>query len=122
MSRVFGATAHFVYGAAAVGYPSNRGGGSTVEEMMIRLNRQVDRLLGSLERMQLEEYLNYVRNWKRLLWVNFVSGLARGLGMAIGFTVLGAAAVVLLQRIVVDNIPWIGDFLAEVIRMAQKKI
>ncbi len=93
-----------------------------MEEMMIRLNRQVDRLLGSLERMQLEEYLNYVRNWKRLLWVNFVSGLARGLGMAIGFTVLGAAAVVLLQRIVVDNIPWIGDFLAEVIRMAQKKI
>lgn len=97
-------------------------GVSAMEEIMIRLNRQVDRLLGSLERMQLEEYLNYVRDWKRLLWVNFVAGLARGLGMAIGFTILGAAAVVLLQRIVVDNIPWIGDFLAEVIRMAQQKL
>ena len=36
--------------------------------------------------------------------------------------VIAAAAVVLLQRIVVDNIPWIGDFLAEVIRMAQQKL
>lgn len=89
---------------------------------MRRLTGQIDRLLCSLERMQLEEYLRYIENKRRLFRVNFLSGLARGLGSAVGFTILGAVVVVVLQHVVVENIPFIGDFLAEVIRIVQERL
>lgn len=93
-----------------------------MEEKGKRLMRQVDRLLYSLERMQLEEYLRYVCDKRRLFRVNFWSGVARGLGSAVGFTVLGAVVIVILQQIVVENIPVIGGFLAEVVRIVQERL
>lgn len=91
-------------------------------DIYVKLNAQIDRLLYSLERMQLEEYLKYVEDKRRLFWVNFWSGVARGLGTAVGFTVLGAVVIVILQNVVVDNIPLIGDFLAEVMRIVQERL
>lgn len=79
-------------------------------------------LVSQMEKLGLEEYMAYVQNRKRLLWTNFLSGVARGLGMAIGFSVLGAIAIILLQRVAVLNLPVIGEFLAEIVRMVQHKL
>ena len=82
------------------------------------LERQVDRLLAALERMHLQEYVEYVSNRKRLL----LQGMARGFGFAVGFSILGAVVVVLLRYLVVENIPLIGSFLAEVIYAVQERL
>ena len=73
-------------------------------------------LIGRLERMQLTEYLRFVNDRRRFLRVNLWAGIARGLGTAIGFTVLGAVLVVFLQWLVQRNIPLINDFLEDVVR------
>ena len=86
------------------------------------IDEQVDRLLMSLERIQFNDYFLYLNNRKRMLVSNFVSGLARGLGMAIGFTVLGAIFIVILSNLAVGNIPLIGDFLADVVRIVQERL
>lgn len=83
---------------------------------------QLERLLNNFERMELEEYLLYVNDRRRLFRNNLLIGMARGLGSAIGFTVLSAVVIVLLQHIVVENIPVIGDFLAEVVRIVQTRL
>jgi len=88
------------------------------EELVERL----ERVMVSLERMHLDEYVEYVSNRRRLLWDNLVFGMVRGLGSMLGFTVLGAVAAVILSHIVVDNIPGIGDFLAEVINAIQARM
>ena len=59
------------------------------------------------------EYVELVRNPKRLFWQNFLLGIARGFGMAIGFTILAAFVIYLLQHFLVWNLPVIGDFLAQ---------
>ena len=46
---------------------------------------------------------------------NFVAGLARGIGMALGFSLLGALIVYLLQKLALQNIPVIGEFVAGII-------
>ena len=46
----------------------------------------------------------------------------RGFGFAVGFSILGALLIVLLQRITVDNLPVIGEFLAEVIRVVERNL
>ena len=87
-----------------------------------RDRERIERLLGALERMRLEEYVEYVSNRRRLVWQNILYGLCRGLGFTLGFSVLGALLAVLLRSLVVDNIPLIGGFLAEVIRAIEARM
>lgn len=85
------------------------------------LNR-LEKLLNNFERMELDEYLNYVMNKRKLFRNNFLIGMARGLGSAVGFTLLGAIVIVLLQRLITYNIPVIGGFLAEVVKIVQNHL
>jgi hypothetical protein len=87
-----------------------------------RLARRMQELSLSLEKLQLTEYMRYLNNTWRMLGLNFLSGLARGFGMAVGFTVLGAVMITVLQRITVDNLPVIGKFLADVVRLVQDNL
>ena len=93
-----------------------------IREPMTRLERQLDRVVASLERMNFEEYLRYVDNRRKQFSVNFMAGVARGLGAAVGFSILGAMIIVILQRLVTANIPGIGGFLADVVRMVLDRI
>lgn len=87
--------------------------------MRDRLEERVDRLAGTLERMRLEEYLDHVSNRRRLVMEHILYGMARGFGFMLGFSILGAALVVILSRLAIQNVPLIGDFLAEVIAQAE---
>lgn len=89
--------------------------------MRERLEERVDKLAGILERMRLDEYLDHVSNRRRLAWNTVLFGMLRGLGFAIGFTVLGAALMVILSRLAVNNIPVIGEFLADVLAEARAR-
>lgn len=93
-----------------------------IHEPMTRLERQITRVLSSMERMHFEEYLRYVDDRRRQFMVNFTAGLARGLGAAVGFSILGAMILAILQRLVTENIPGIGGFLADIIRMVRDRI
>ena len=75
-----------------------------------------------LERLQIAEYLERQRSIRRGLLVNFGNGVMRGLGFAFGFSVLGAIAIALLRVAVLENLPGIGKFLAEVIRAAESRM
>jgi hypothetical protein len=61
------------------------------------------------------------RPW-HLLWLNLISGMARGLGMAIGFTLLGALLVYVLQRSVLQNLPIIGRVIAELVKIVERQL
>ena len=87
--------------------------------MRDRLEERIDRLAGTLERMRLEEYLDHVSDRKRLVLEHMLYGMARGFGFMLGFSILGAAVVVILSRLAIQNVPLIGDFLAEVIAQAE---
>lgn len=82
------------------------------------LEERMDRLIGTLERMRLDEYLEHIANRRRMIGQHILYGLARGFGFMLGFSVLGAAAVVILSRIAARSAPMIGDFLAEVLEQA----
>ena len=90
--------------------------------MTERENELIERLTDTLERMHLDEYLEFVSNRKRMLWRNLLYGMVRGLGFALGFSVLGALAIVLLKNLVLQNIPVISDFLAEVIHAIEARM
>ncbi|MDR0841535.1 MAG: DUF5665 domain-containing protein [Christensenellaceae bacterium] len=56
-------------------------------------------LIAALERSRVRELAQIMSNTRRLLWNSFLSGIFRGLGAALGFSVLGAIALLILARI-----------------------
>lgn len=84
--------------------------------------RQLDKWLNAMERLRLEEYVRYVDDRKRLFWTSFWGGAARGVGMAVGFTILGAVLVLILQNLARHNLPVIGDFLAQIVNVVQTRL
>lgn len=59
---------------------------------------------------------------KRLLWQNFLAGLMRGFGTAIGFTLLGGLVILLLRHMVTWDLPGLGSFLAELTQIVLDKL
>jgi len=70
--------------------------GEKVEALAEHLARREEIVVGDL-----------LHRPRRLIYVNFVAGLARGLGMAVGFTLLGALVLYILRLVVLLNLPGI---------------
>ncbi|WP_207670695.1 DUF5665 domain-containing protein [Clostridium sp. BSD2780061688st1 E8] len=58
-----------------------------------------ERMTERLERTGIAQYVELQFDLKRMLWRSFLSGIARGLGYVIGFTVLGAFLLVVLRKL-----------------------
>ncbi len=80
-----------------------------------KLYTKIETLASTLERMRLDEYLDFVKNRKRMLWLALLGGVMRGIGFMFGFSVIGALLITILRGIVIENIPGISGFLAEVL-------
>ena len=70
---------------------------------------------------QIEDWIRRECGWKRLL-KEMALGAARGIGFSIGFTVLGALLLYILQSIALANLPIIGRFLAELVRIVESNL
>ena len=72
--------------------------------------------------MKLAEYVETLNRPLRLFINNFVSGLAQGAGFAIGFTILTAVVLIVLQRLVLLNLPGVSSFIAEIVHLVQLQL
>lgn len=86
------------------------------------LRERIEKLTFAMEKMNLAEYTALLQNPWRLLWVNFLAGSARGLGLGIGFAVLSAAVLYVLQGLMLANLPVIGDFVATIVRLVEHNL
>lgn len=86
------------------------------------MRRWVDSHTQKQEWAGFTEYVMYLQDRRRLFVTNFVAGMLRGMGFAIGFSLLGAVVVVIVQRLALLNLPGIGSFFAEVVRIVQQKL
>ena len=80
---------------------------------------QADLLLQRLDNAGLAEYVKLSQQTGKVLWLNFLSGIARGLGFSIGATLVLAVVYKILARIISMNIPFLTDMLQQVMSMAK---
>ncbi|HHY47542.1 MAG TPA: hypothetical protein GX506_09625 [Firmicutes bacterium] len=83
--------------------------------MIVRLSE----LSSRLEKASIAEYVEFLRSPRRIIFANFLGGLARGFGIGIGATVLAAVFLYILTVAVRWNLPVIGRFIAEIVRIVQ---
>ncbi len=67
-----------------------------------KTQKKLDMIAKKLEFIKINEYVELMNDTKTLLWKNFMIGMSKGLGMAVGFTVLGAIAILLFKRLIIS--------------------
>lgn len=75
-----------------------------------------------LERANLAQFMELVQNPVRLILLNFLGGLARGFGIAIGLTIIASLFLVLLTRLASLNLPVIGKYIADLVRIVNQQL
>lgn len=84
-----------------------------------KLEKKIDKLAMKIEALKLNEYVEIMNNTKKLLWKNFMSGIAKGVGITIGFAVVSALLLALLRKLLLLNIPVIGTFIKDIIDIVE---
>ena len=90
------------------------------EKKNILIN-QIDNLNRNLLESNIIEISQLLGNRKKLLVVNLISGISRGIGIGIGVTLITAILVWILQKIVTLNIPVIGEYVSDIVEIVMKK-
>lgn len=80
---------------------------------------QMERLASFFERMRIAEYVTNFNRPLRLMWLNFLSGIAKGVGLTIGATLVIAIIFKLLGILISMNIPYLTDILQDVVKIVK---
>lgn len=83
---------------------------------------QLEKLALMLERMNLADLIALQHNPWRLMWLNFLAGSARGVGLGFGFAILSAGLLYILRGLMMANLPVIGDFIATIVRLVEHNL
>jgi hypothetical protein len=79
----------------------------------------MNRLANRLEALRIADYMELLEKPRKLILTNFIAGVARGLGFALGTTMVFAIVVETLRRLILINIPIISDYLIELVRLIE---
>ncbi|KYH32570.1 DUF5665 domain-containing protein [Neomoorella mulderi] len=92
------------------------------EKTAVFLAEKVQQLITAIEKASIAEWIELYRRPWRLLYLNFAAGVARGLGIAVGFAILGAIVIYIIRELALLNLPVIGKLIAEIVRMVQQEV
>ena len=80
---------------------------------------QAELLHQRLDNAGLTEYVKLSQKTGKILWLNFLSGIARGLGFSIGASLVLAVVYKILARIISMNIPYLTELLQQVMNLSR---
>lgn len=98
------------------------------EENFERLEKEtdivdrLDHILDRIEASSIDEYVHLMSDKAKLIRINLLVGISRGLGTAIGLTFLAAVLIYLARQIVEMNIPIIGKIISDIVEIVQENL
>lgn len=91
-------------------------------EVIRDIHERVKTIAANIERTQISDYVHLMnRPWK-IITTNLLAGIARGVGIAIGFTVFASTILYFLQMLGALNLPIIGNYIAEIVKIVQSQL
>ena len=95
-----------------------------VEEKIEEKIEQTATQVKNMVTYEFRDILDFVKKPWKLVWINFLIGIARGTGFILGMTIFGALIitllVILLHKMV--DLPVIGSFVADIIIEVKKQL
>lgn len=81
--------------------------------------QQLDLIAKRLENSGVAEYVKLSQRTGKILWLNFISGVAKGFGFTVGTTLVLAVVYKVVARIISMNIPYLTELLQNIVSMAK---
>ncbi len=85
-----------------------------------KLEILINKLTLILEKSNFIEFYYIMGSKKEIIKRNLLAGIFRGVGIGIGVTLITTIIIYLLQKIVLLNIPVIGEYINDVIEIVEK--
>ena len=85
-----------------------------------KINKKIDKINKTLEKSNLIEMSYILGNKKEIIKRNLVAGISRGVGIGIGVTFVTTIIIYILRKIIMLNIPIIGDYIADIVEIVEK--
>ena len=86
-----------------------------------KLEKKIDKINKTLEKSNIIELSYILGNKKEILKRNLLAGISRGVGIGIGVTIITAIIVYILRKVIMLNIPVIGDYVADIIQIVENR-
>ncbi|NBD22775.1 DUF5665 domain-containing protein [Paenibacillus glycinis] len=93
-----------------------------VRQSLQALEKRLEKVTAQMERTQIADYVQLMNRPFSLAWRNLLGGVSRGVGIAFGFTVFATFILYFLQLLGALNLPIIGDFIADIVRIVQHQL
>lgn len=100
-------------GAAAAGP------GESAENLTAMQITALNKLMHRMDSSGISDYVRLMQNTRKVLWLNFLSGIARGLGFTAGTAVVLAIAYKVISHLIKMNIPYLTDMLLDLVEIIQ---
>lgn len=86
---------------------------------MKSLSEKIDKINETLQKSNIIEMSYILGNKKEILKRNLIAGISRGVGIGIGVTIVTAIIIYVLQKIILLNIPIIGDYIVDIVQIVE---
>lgn len=87
--------------------------------MLKDLKDKIDKINENLEKANIMEITYILGSKKEILKRNLIAGISRGVGIGIGVTLITAMLIYILQKIILLNIPIIGDYITDIVQIVE---
>ena len=86
-------------------------------EKLDKMNKNIEKLAAHFEKVTIQDYMKIVGNPWKVIWMNFVAGIMRGFGLAIGLTIIFAILMILITKILshLITLPFVGREIAQLV-------
>ena len=95
---------------------------SRLKGSLEKIEKQLIKVSNDMERTQIADYVNLMNRPLKLFWRNFLVGIARGVGSVVGIAVFATLILYVLQMLGALNLPIVGDYIADIVRIVQKQL
>ncbi|WP_442603788.1 DUF5665 domain-containing protein [Paenibacillus sp. KN14-4R] len=92
------------------------------ETLLEKLNEKISELAEHMQRLHVADYLQLLNRPRRLIWLNFIGGISKGFGIAVGFTIFTGTVLYLLEVLGSLGLPIIGDYITTIVNYVQKEL
>lgn len=87
-----------------------------------KIHEKIDSINEKIEKSKIFEMSYIIGSKKEIIKRNLIAGIAKGVGLGIGITLISALIVYILQRIIRLNIPIVGEYIADIVSIVQKSL
>lgn len=87
--------------------------------MIKRFVNNIKKINENLENARIQELIDLLGSKRKIFIRNLIAGISKGLGFSIGFYLITALLIYLLQYIVKLNIPIIGKYISDIVDIVE---